>query len=565
MTFDDSRVSTRFFVALSALSAMLVAVVVLGLVGLHSVEQPNDQIFNDNYRTAEATSLLVSDLGRAQALSLEIVSVNAQREAEGMRARLGQVVVPRIDARIAYLLRLHADDPPGELAQIQRIPVAWRSFVRLSETGMLVPGARVAAPSERASEAARIGRALNPLIDFITNRQGIETSAAASAHVSAQGIFRRSRDWLIVVAAVALLAVLVLIRTGTVLRALLSAREEQRHHVESTGEYIGVLQATENEDEAQALLRRQLERTHEDARVVVLARNNSDNRLEARTPLAELEVLREPLLDAPPRTCMAVRFSRAHSESATHESLAQCELCGRLGGASLCEPLLVGGEVIGSVLVSKATEPDTEERRQIHETVAQAAPVLGNLRNLALAELRAATDALTGLPNHRGVQDTLKRMVAQASRTITPLAIVLFDLDHFKEVNDLYGHDRGDELLATVGAAFRNVIRESDFVGRYGGEEFLVLLPASDRQAAVHVAESVRTAIAAIKITGVEQTITVSAGVAVLPDDGGDSVTLFRAADRALYAAKRAGRNRVHVAAEAGEDATHPETVPERI
>ena len=98
--------------------------------------------------------------------------------------------------------------------------------------------------------------------------------------------------------------------------------------------------------------------------------------------------------------------------------------------------------------------------------------MLGNLRNLALAQLRAATDPLTGLPNQRSVQDTLKRMVAQASRTITPLAAVLVDLDHFKQINDVYGHDRGDEVLAAVGVAFRNVIREADFVGRYGGEEF---------------------------------------------------------------------------------------------
>ena len=75
------------------------------------------------------------------------------------------------------------------------------------------------------------------------------------------------------------------------------------------------------------------------------------------------------------------------------------------------------------------------------------------------------------------MQDTLKRMVAQASRTITPLTAVLLDLDHFKQINDLYGHDAGDEVLAAVGVAMRLAMRESDFVGRYGGEEFLMLLP----------------------------------------------------------------------------------------
>jgi diguanylate cyclase (GGDEF)-like protein len=560
MRFADSRVSTRFFVALGALTTMLVAVVALGLLGLRSVDRVNGQVFDDNFRTAEANSRVATDLGRAQAVSLEILSAGAAQDAERLRAQLEQTLVPRIDTDIAQLLQLHADDPPGELAEIGRIPIEWRSFARLARLGALAPGSRTVSPADRPHEVARVMGALNPLIDFVTNRQGIETSAAASAHVSAQHVFRRSRDWLIVAAVIALLAAVVLLRTGTVLRALLVARAEERRRGESAGEYIGVLQGTESEDEAQALLRRQIERSHADARAVVLVRNNSDNRLEARTPLAELEALHEPLTDAGPRSCLAVRYARGHNESADRDSLTECELCGRLPGTSLCEPLLVGGEVIGSVLVNKAAEPDAEECRHIRETVAQAAPVLGNLRNLALAELRAATDALTGLPNHRGVQDTLKRMVAQASRTVTPLAIVLVDLDHFKQINDVHGHDSGDELLAAVGAAFRNVIRESDFVGRYGGEEFLILLPASDRQGAVQVAESVRAAIAAIRIPGVEQTITASAGVAVLPDDGGDSVTLFRAADRALYAAKHAGRDRVHVAAQ-----PRPEIVPEPV
>jgi diguanylate cyclase (GGDEF)-like protein len=225
-----------------------------------------------------------------------------------------------------------------------------------------------------------------------------------------------------------------------------------------------------------------------------------------------------------------------------------CELCGALPGASSCEPLLVGGEVIGAVLVNQAQEPDDATRRRLRESVGQAAPVLANLRNLAIAELRAATDALTGLPNQRAVQDTLKRMVAQASRTITPLAAVLVDLDHFKQINDLYGHDRGDEVLAAVGIAFRNAVRDSDFVGRYGGEEFLILLPSTGKDGAAQVAEAVRTAIAAIRVTGIDRPITASCGVAALPEDAGDAVTLFRAADRALYAAKHAGRDRVHIA-----------------
>lgn len=521
MPLGDQRISTRFFASLALLSALLVLVGVLGLLGLRAVDRANNQVFDDNFRTAEATSQLVVDLGRGQSTSLEILASETVTEAERLRAQLSQVVIPQVSTDIARVLRLHAKDPASELAQIRRISRDWTSFVSPAGQRALSPGAPPVRGSVRTAEVARVEGAFDPLIRFVTARQAIEVKAAATAHASARATFTRVRDWLIVAALFALAAVAVLIRVGLTLRGLLRERSAERSHGESASEYIDVLQGAANEDEAQSLLRRQIERTHPGANAVVLVRNNSDDRLEARTSLSALEALREPLFDAVPRSCIAVRFARGHVEHEGQEPLASCALCGRLPGSSTCEPLLVGGEVIG------------------------------NLRNLALAERRAATDALTGLANQRAVQDTLKRMVAQASRTISPLAAVLIDLDHFKMINDVYGHDRGDELLAAVGVVFRNVIRESDFVGRYGGEEFLVLLPASDRQSAVHVAEGVRSAIAAIRISGVAETITASAGVAMLPDDGGDSVTLFKAADRALYAAKHAGRDRVHVADDA--------------
>jgi GGDEF domain-containing protein len=113
----------------------------------------------------------------------------------------------------------------------------------------------------------------------------------------------------------------------------------------------------------------------------------------------------------------------------------------------------------------------------VRDSVVQAAPILATQRNLALAQLRAASDALTGLPNRRAADETLNRMVAHAGRAVSPLAGVLLDLDHFKQVNDLHGHELGDKALAAVGQILISTLRTSDFAARYGGEEFLVLLP----------------------------------------------------------------------------------------
>jgi diguanylate cyclase (GGDEF)-like protein len=293
----------------------------------------------------------------------------------------------------------------------------------------------------------------------------------------------------------------------------------------------------------------------------VLNRNNSDDRLEAATPVEPEGALAEKLVEASPDSCVAVRLGRPHEQGGDTDPLLSCGICGASGNArSLCTPSLVGGEVIGSVLVETDAALDHQERTRVSESVAQAAPVLANLRNLAVAEARAATDALTGLPNTRAVRDTLKRLSAEAARKGTSLAAVLVDLDHFKQINDVYGHSAGDDVLAAVGAALTSRLRAHDFAGRYGGEEFIVLLPDTDRPGAVALAEALRRELEGISVPGVAREISGSLGVAVQPDDAGDSEQLMRRADRALYAAKAAGRNRVHVAENAGdhEDAPAP-------
>jgi diguanylate cyclase (GGDEF)-like protein len=332
---------------------------------------------------------------------------------------------------------------------------------------------------------------------------------------------------------------------GRTLDEMVSRQESDRSYQMTQHEFVDALQVTESEDEAHLLLKRHLERSVPRSLVVVLNRNNSDDRLEARTPVPADAPLAEALQGATPRSCLAVRFGRRHEQSDEVDPLLPCQICGKTPGTTTCNPLLVGGEVIGSALLVRDAPLEPYEDQRLRDSVSQAAPVLANLRNLAIAELRASTDALTGLPNNRSVQATLKRMVAQANRSGLPLSALLLDLDHFKQINDNYGHGRGDEVLAAAAEAMRSAVRESDFVGRYGGEEFLILLPDTDSEGALRSAEMVRTAVAAVSVPNVDRQVTTSVGVAVLGDDGVDGDTLIRSADRALYAAKSLGRDRV--------------------
>lgn len=158
-------------------------------------------------------------------------------------------------------------------------------------------------------------------------------------------------------------------------------------------------------------------------------------------------------------------------------------------------------------------------------------------------------DALTGLYNRRYLEETLGRELISAERHGHPVSAIMGDLDHFKAVNDNYGHLAGDEVLRVFGGLMKRHARGSDIYCRYGGEEFLLVLPQMAQDDAVERAEQLRSAMAAAPVTYGASSIAVTAsfGVATFPRDGRSGDELIAAADRALYAAKAAGRNRVNV------------------
>jgi diguanylate cyclase (GGDEF)-like protein len=384
----------------------------------------------------------------------------------------------------------------------------------------------------------------------------VDLRAAISAQQDAD---QRLLEWILVVVSAGLTLVAGGVGGFTVGRRQRRARardERERRYRESQAEFAATMQIVHDEAEAHDLVRRHLERTVPEASVVVLNRNNSANRLEAATPPAEASHLALALADGvEPRACVAARLGRTHEGNLDASALLQCELCGKETN-STCTPLLVSGEVIGSVLVEHRATLDGTDRECVTETVAQASPVLGNLRNLAIAERHAATDSLTGLPNRRALQDTLRRMVAHAGRSLTPLTAVALDLDHFKQINDHFGHEKGDDVLAAVGQLLVDTVRESDFAARAGGEEFSILLPDTDLDGALALSEKLRAAIARLEVPGLDAQITGSFGVASLPLHATDAPTLLRKSDRALYLAKQQGRNRVQSATVHGAEAT---------
>lgn len=177
-----------------------------------------------------------------------------------------------------------------------------------------------------------------------------------------------------------------------------------------------------------------------------------------------------------------------------------------------------------------------------------AAVTLENARLYARVEQEARIDALTGLLNRRSFDRRLAEEHSRASRFNKPYALALLDIDHFKNINDMYGHPAGDAVLAQIGQLLAHQFREEDVAARYGGEEFTVILPEIGGSTARTVAESVRRAIAATPFVlpdGTEIGVTVSIGVSCYPSCATNGAAAVSTADQALYIAKEAGRNRV--------------------
>jgi diguanylate cyclase (GGDEF)-like protein len=161
-------------------------------------------------------------------------------------------------------------------------------------------------------------------------------------------------------------------------------------------------------------------------------------------------------------------------------------------------------------------------------------------------KLQATVDGLTGVYNRGFFDSVLTLQAASAVRSGRPLTLMLVDVDHFKSINDTYGHAEGDATLVAIAAAIKAAVRASDVVARYGGEEFAVVLPETPASEGLGLAERIRAAVPLARgPKGAARRITVTIGLATLPDDAADTAGLLECADRRLYAGKRSGRDQV--------------------
>ena len=458
--------------------------------------------------------------------------------------RLGQVVaaIP-LDSRLVERLRRSVAFDSGDVLVLLRGTRIAASSPALRGNVELPPGRsatiRVAGTRYRAFAAPPLPRAQAARLAVLTPKSLIDTTDA------------RTRDRLLV----GLLACLALVGVVAYLQGRAIVRNLRRFATVAHGIAHGGLRdrvPVRGRDEFAAL---------------GAALNDMAAQLEAR--LAELESERGRVREALARFGEALAATHDAKELLRIVAATAAEATSALGsrivsadgsevttgdpdadGERLILPLTASGERFGTLEL--VGESFTEEQRMNAASLAAHAVVaLENARLHGMVERQALVDALTGLANRRAAADALHAEAARAERLDTPFSVVLADLDEFKDVNDEYGHAVGDEVLQSFAAVLRETLRESDVAGRWGGEEFLLLLPGADEEGAAQLAERVRVAFASRSIPRVPGLrVTASFGVAEYAGET-RSEQLVAAADGALYRAKGAGKDRVERAVRA--------------
>jgi diguanylate cyclase (GGDEF)-like protein/PAS domain S-box-containing protein len=268
--------------------------------------------------------------------------------------------------------------------------------------------------------------------------------------------------------------------------------------------------------------------------------------------LALIGLTGPPLIGQPASRVFAVwpnliaRYAQVYQERTTHEIGP-----GRWIDLRITALRDQAGNVTGRLIVMSDVSELKQTQASLEEVNAQLRDQLAQIEHLQ-DQLReqAIRDPLTGLFNRRYLEETLYREISRAARDRFPLSLVLLDLDHFKAVNDTYGHAAGDRVLQALALMLMLHTRQGDIVCRYGGEEIVAVLPGAPSEVALARAEQWRAQFAqsAVEQLGQAAQTTFSAGVATFPQHGATSEAVLRAADQALYAAKAAGRNRVQLA-----------------
>ncbi len=362
-------------------------------------------------------------------------------------------------------------------------------------------------------------------------------------------------------------------QTEKQLRSSLGELQLYTSRVETVNQLVELLQSCLTLDEAYQQASRVLQHFFPEGSLLML--NPSRNLLDRAVSWGQTAALQGPFS---PQSCWSLRKGRIHATKPGNFSL----LCDHLEAGStachICVPMVAQGESLGVLSVADSGLQGNGMSAQQFERLQELASSLAEQISLAFANLmlretlkyQAVRDPLTNLFNRRHMEEALQRDLLRAARKGNPLAVLMADIDHFKQFNDSFGHEAGDVLLRDLGSLFAAEVRGGDIACRYGGEEFLLILADMDLDSARERAEKLQEQVRNLQVRYRGETlrrITLSIGVAGFPQHGTSASQIVTTADRALYKAKASGRDRVIIAGEDAETHSLPAapSVPDEI
>jgi diguanylate cyclase (GGDEF)-like protein/PAS domain S-box-containing protein len=338
------------------------------------------------------------------------------------------------------------------------------------------------------------------------------------------------------------------------LTSMVKRLEEQQRQSAILTEMRDMLQACSKMEETAPIIMGFMKKLFPTSQGALFLLSNSRSDLESVVTWGNFPVSPENNV-FPPDACWGLRRGRAH----VVEDASVGPICPHLNKTTpapyVCLPLMAKGDILGLLHLKNAFSTNGSVNQEIAD-LRQMATTLSEYLSLSIANVKLSEslsrqsiqDPQTGLYNRRFMEESLLREITRAARKNTPIGIIMGDLDHFKKFNDVYGHAAGDKIISQIGKLFNDKFRGSDIACRYGGEEFLIILPETTLTDTIKRADSLREEIKKMEMVFQGQilgSITMSMGAAAYPDNGTRMDELLRVADTALYKAKQEGRDRV--------------------
>lgn len=547
------RLAPHLVLLFSAAIGLLVLVAVFGYRSTLQAEQQHQQVLH-TYEIIERLVDVVSDLKDVQAAQRGFVITGQDDYLAPYEA-----AKPRINAARAELERSLADSPEQE-RRLKEVMGEIDKRVRLAD--------QIIATYRQEGEAAAVALVLTGngnremehirtlVTTMIAKERGLLADRQRRAEQTARHVALIGSLGLLICAGV-LTAVFLLIRqenhlrqrTQQSLEASLAIQQQMSRDSGAIGQLGEFLRSSRRLNEAYDICSRALPHIlpGSSGAIAVFDEQRMDLHVAATWGFTSRLSVGQTL---EPDCCWALRRGQLHRSSAQGSTPA----CGHelpSDAGSVCLPMQAHGETLGIFITDVGGAG--EDAQRLDRIVEQISLGVASLRIQQRIWEQSVRDPMTDLFNRRYTEPTLQREIGRANRDGAALSVLLLDVDHFKRVNDEHGHDGGDAVLKQVASLIRGAVRTEDIACRYGGEEFLVILPGCDLEQGEEWAERLRERLAStrLKVDGDRHIpVTASIGIASFPRHADTGAGLISAADAALYAAKAAGRNRVFTASD---------------